>query len=222
MFVYKNHPSSAKNSQFLSKILIFLISRDYNAEIFAFTNRIGVQNVDRVEIVKALTTATYQERADVEGGSGAAAPSLDDSYGFLDNQDLISKGFILILTVKQNYSGQKDLEDALKPFLRCNMSSAPEELIEVVVDQITSEDVLADIALSIGKLYFCCKLIQNVVNIISWPFWTGNPGNLPGSCMIRRGLFLILLESNRFLVIRVTVLKSRALVRNNSVTKHSN
>ncbi|KHJ86805.1 carboxyl transferase domain protein, partial [Oesophagostomum dentatum] len=111
--------------------------RNYGAEIYAFGHRIGAPEVQPEELVKALTTESFYTRADVEEGASGSAPSHLADVGKGSNAELVEKGRTV-------------LSGMLMSYLRCHLPLAPEEYIQAVAEQLTSDEQLANIAKHLG------------------------------------------------------------------------
>ena len=86
-----------------------LIYRDYTAEIFAFSHRIGTPNIDLLELQRALTNYSFFERPDIsdlledkslhnKADVGEKRPNTDKTEEMTteatSNDDLIIRGYI--------------------------------------------------------------------------------------------------------------------------------
>lgn len=69
--------------------------RNYTSEIFAFSHRLGISELDHESIVKALTNKSFFERKDVEEDALYPQPSMDEEVHIMkneSNEDLREKG----------------------------------------------------------------------------------------------------------------------------------
>ncbi|KHJ79646.1 hypothetical protein OESDEN_20702, partial [Oesophagostomum dentatum] len=130
--------------------------RNYGAEIYAFGHRIGAPEVQPEELVKALTTESFYTRADVEEGASGSAPSHSDDVGKGSNAELVEKG-------------RNVLSGMLMSYLRCHLPLAPEEYIQAVAEQLTSDEQLANIAKHLGKPEdFRLSLFSIITPSVKW------------------------------------------------------
>lgn len=88
---------SAMDNWYIYLSLFFKYFRNYTSEIFAFSHRIGIPELDHDAIVKALTNKSFFERKDVEEGALYAQPSMEGEYKQIkkneSNEELLEKGF---------------------------------------------------------------------------------------------------------------------------------
>ncbi|KAK6053079.1 hypothetical protein COOONC_09416 [Cooperia oncophora] len=110
---------------------------NYASEVYAFGHRIGAPDVQPEELVKALTMSSFYTRADVEEGAAGAAPSQSSEVGEGTNTELVEKG-------------REFISQVLSSYLRCQLPLAPEEFVQAVVTQLSSDQQLADIAKHLG------------------------------------------------------------------------
>ncbi|VDO52296.1 unnamed protein product [Haemonchus placei] len=110
---------------------------NYASEVYAFGHRIGAPDVQPEELVKALTTSSFYTRADIEEDAARAAPSQSTEVGEGSNTELAEKG-------------DKVISQVLSSYLRCQLPLAPEEFIQAVVNELSSDEQLANIAKHLG------------------------------------------------------------------------
>ncbi|KAF7638233.1 Ku domain-containing protein [Meloidogyne graminicola] len=114
---------------------------NYTSEIFAFSHRIGIPELDHDAIVKALTNKSFFERKDVEEGALYAQPSMEGEYKQIkkneSNEELLEKGEALFRHILLSY-------------LRAHWPVAPEEFIIAVAMHLASADVLIQIINHLG------------------------------------------------------------------------
>ncbi|VDL66514.1 unnamed protein product, partial [Nippostrongylus brasiliensis] len=111
--------------------------RNYTSEVYAFGHRIGAADVQPEQLVKALTTSSFYTRPDIEENATDAAPSRSAEVGEGSNTELVGKGRELLSRVLSSY-------------FRCHLPRAPEEFVQAVVEQLSSEEQLSNIAKHIG------------------------------------------------------------------------
>ncbi|XP_013379725.1 39S ribosomal protein L44, mitochondrial [Lingula anatina] len=107
---------------------------NFDAELYAFGKRLGEEFTDST-LKKAFTHRSF-----VEKEQSKIQDSFEGDEGLLDfqsNEDLISSGMTLI-------------SDYIKAYLRHHYPSFPEEGISAVHDYLTTDELLAYIALNIG------------------------------------------------------------------------
>nr|CDJ93509.1 Carboxyl transferase and Ribonuclease III domain containing protein [Haemonchus contortus] len=110
---------------------------NYASEVYAFGHRIGAPDVQPEELVKALTTSSFYTRADIEEDAARAAPSQSTEVGEGSNTELAEKG-------------HKVISQVLSSYLRCQLPLAPEDFIQAVVNELSSDEQLANIAKHLG------------------------------------------------------------------------
>ncbi|CAI5445700.1 unnamed protein product [Caenorhabditis angaria] len=130
---------------------------DYKSEVYAFGHRIGAPEIEQNLIVKALTNASFYQRADVEENVENAHPSGNSTeIGNEHNLELAEQG-------------AENLSVWLKRYLRFHLTAAPEELIEAVDANLLNDESLAEIAQHLG--------IDNLVRTAEYPISSKTSAN---------------------------------------------
>uniref|UniRef100_A0A0K0G1X8 Large ribosomal subunit protein mL44 n=1 Tax=Strongyloides venezuelensis TaxID=75913 RepID=A0A0K0G1X8_STRVS len=118
---------------------------DYRAEVFALSHRISAPNVDKQELVTALTFPDFFEIdhqnmsiIDSEGDQRMSlCGSIEEENEKQHNEELVENGSII-------------LEEYVNAYLRYNLPNAPEEFIKAIRDKLTDDKVLANVSDSLG------------------------------------------------------------------------
>jgi len=114
---------------------------NYNAELFAFGNRLG-EKFDDNYLREALTNKSYIE----EEASRMNKVGLQPALALKSNEELSAKG-------------QQLISKFVKGYLRAVFDQVPEEMITYVHDHLLSTDVLAHVAknIGLGDLLLCAE-----------------------------------------------------------------
>uniref|UniRef100_A0A0N4ZUQ5 Large ribosomal subunit protein mL44 n=1 Tax=Parastrongyloides trichosuri TaxID=131310 RepID=A0A0N4ZUQ5_PARTI len=114
---------------------------NYNAEIFALSHRLSVPEINKQELVNALTFSDYLERdlsvaaVDINGFDRMSLEESDEKME--DNSQLIEKG-------------TRALNKYLNAYLRYHLPNAPEEFIIALSSELSSDEFLSKISESFG------------------------------------------------------------------------
>nr|CAG4642056.1 EOG090X0DYO [Eurycercus lamellatus] len=112
---------------------------NYDAELFAFSNRLG-EKFDDALLRQALTHKSYIERESAKLSSMGVEPNLQ----LQTNEGLAAKG-------------EEMISKFVKGYLRAVFQHAPEEMISILHDFLVSTATLADVGkhLGLGDLMLC-------------------------------------------------------------------
>ncbi|KAL6725755.1 hypothetical protein Aduo_007786 [Ancylostoma duodenale] len=110
---------------------------NYTSEVYAFGHRIGAPEVQSEELVKALTCESFFTRSDVEEGASGSAPSQSSDVGTGSNTELVQRG-------------RDVLSRMLLSYLRSHLPLAPEEFVQAVAEQLSSDEQLSNIGKHLG------------------------------------------------------------------------
>ncbi|RCN25741.1 hypothetical protein ANCCAN_28544, partial [Ancylostoma caninum] len=111
--------------------------RNYASEVYAFGHRIGAPEVRSEELVEALTCESFFTRSDVEEGASGSAPSQSSDVGTGSNTELVQRG-------------RGVLSRMLLSYLRSHLPLAPEEFVQAVAEQLSSDEQLSNIGKHLG------------------------------------------------------------------------
>ncbi|KJH42046.1 RNase3 domain protein [Dictyocaulus viviparus] len=110
-------------------------TKNYESELYAFGHRVGAFGIHPQELVNALTSESFSKRNDVES---VGAVNSDRSSDLCDsNEKLAEKGSAI-------------LSQVLLSYLRCHFPLAPEEFVQAVAMDLSSEKQLSCIAKHLG------------------------------------------------------------------------
>ncbi|CAJ0943186.1 unnamed protein product, partial [Mesorhabditis belari] len=123
----------------IEKTTFGVFRMNYNAEVYALGHRLGANHVLPEQWLQAFTTQSYASRADVTEGARDARPTLGNSAleSVADHKALRDHGSKILLS-------------RVAAYLRFHLPKAPEELIQSVTLQLTSNELLSEIGNVLG------------------------------------------------------------------------